>query len=108
MTIKRVTLPLLLVADALLRDPGAEHYGYGVAKATGLLAGTVQPILARLESEGWLTSRREQIDPHEEGRRPRRLYKFTAEGQRAAEDLLEERRAHLPSPSIPASILGLR
>lgn len=91
MAIKRVTRTLLAVLQVLLDDPSDEHYGYSVCKATGLAGGTVQPILARLEAEGWLTSRREDIDPRVEGRRPRRLYTLTADGQRAAARLLAER-----------------
>ena len=95
MPIERVTRPLLLVLDVLLGDPDGEHYGYGVTKATGLPGGTVQPILGRLEAEGWLTSRREDIDPHLEGRRPRRFYKFTPLGQREAAQLVQERADRL-------------
>lgn len=90
MGIERVTTPLLLVADLITGDSAAEHYAYGVAKATGLQAGTVQPILSRFEKAGWLKPRWEDIDPHVEGRRPRRLYKLTGEGEKAMAGLLHD------------------
>ena len=38
------------------------------------------PILARLETVGWLTSRWEDIDPRAEGRPARRYYRLTPDG----------------------------
>jgi hypothetical protein len=38
------------------------------------------PILARLETVGWLTSRWEDIDPRAEGRPTRRYYQLTPNG----------------------------
>jgi PadR family transcriptional regulator PadR len=90
MGIQRVTTPLLLVVDALSREPQEEHYAYAMSKMTGLPPGSVQPILTRLESAGWLTARWEKIDPRVEGRRPRRLYAVTAFGGREMAGLLHE------------------
>jgi DNA-binding PadR family transcriptional regulator len=56
----------------------------------------VHPILARLESVGWLQSRWEDVDPRTEGRPPRRYYQLTAAGVGAAHAALA--RAHRPSP----------
>lgn len=75
---------LLKVLRILVKDRQAEHYGLELARATGLASGTIYPILARLEHAGWLTSDWEKIDPTVEGRRPRRYYRLTAEGARAA------------------------
>ncbi len=41
----------------LLADPKQELYGVEIGQAAGLPSGTVHPILARLETVGWLTSR---------------------------------------------------
>lgn len=90
MGIERVTTPLLLVVDTLAGDSQNEHYAYAVAKATGLQAGTVQPILSRFEEAEWLKSRWEDIDPRVEGRRPRRLYRLTGEGEKAMAGLLHD------------------
>ena len=45
-----------------------------IGTAAGLPSGTVHPILARLETVGWLTSRWEDINPRTEGRPARRYY----------------------------------
>lgn len=85
------------VAAALLGQPAAEHHGYAIAKQTGLTGGAVQHILARLERDGWLRSREEDIDPSETGRRARRLYKLTGAGRAHAERMLSD-HAHLDAP----------
>lgn len=76
----RMTVQVLLILQALLRDPGRELYGLELAEETGLLPGTAYPILLRLENEGWVTSRWEDIDPHAEKRPARRYYRLTANG----------------------------
>lgn len=70
----KMTITTQLVLRELLREPG-EMYGRQIATVTGLASGTVTPILERLESVGWLTSRREAIDPVAEGRPARRYYR---------------------------------
>jgi len=71
----------------LLADPSAERYGLELAQATGILGGTLYPLLARLEAIGWVESRWEQLDEHAEGRRRRRYYRLTAAGARCARRL---------------------
>jgi PadR family transcriptional regulator, regulatory protein PadR len=76
----RLTVQVLLVLQALLRDPGRELYGLELSDETGLLPGTAYPILLRLEHEGWVTSRWEDVDPREQKRPARRYYRLTASG----------------------------
>jgi PadR family transcriptional regulator PadR len=76
----RMTIPTQLVLRALLADPSRELYGVEIGTAAGLPSGTVHPILARLETVGWLTSRWEEIDPRTEGRPARRYYRLTSDG----------------------------
>jgi PadR family transcriptional regulator, regulatory protein PadR len=76
----RLTVQVQLVLQALLRDPGREMYGLELSEQTGLQPGTAYPILLRLEDEGWVTSRWEDIDPHAEKRPARRYYRLTANG----------------------------
>jgi PadR family transcriptional regulator PadR len=76
----RLTVQVLLVLRALLRDPGRELYGLELSEETGLQPGTAYPILLRLENEGWVTSRWEDVDPKAEGRPARRYYRLTAGG----------------------------
>jgi PadR family transcriptional regulator, regulatory protein PadR len=76
----RLTVQVLLVLQALLREPGRELYGLEVCEETGLLPGTAYPILLRLEDQGWVTSRWEDVDPRAEKRPARRYYRLTAGG----------------------------
>ena len=75
-----MTIPTQLVLHALLTDPAKELYGVEIGAAAGLPSGTVHPILARLETVGWLTSRWEDINPRTEGRPARRYYQLTPDG----------------------------
>lgn len=87
--IHRVTAPTLDVLGALFAsdDP---VWGLLVIKATGRQAGTVYPILERLERQGWIRSSWDD-DADRPGPR-RRLYEFTGEGAVAAQELLDVRR----------------
>src|SRR5436305_2414415 len=76
----RLTVQVQLVVQALLRDPAREMYGLELSEETGLQPGTVYPILLRLEHEGWVASRWEDIDPRTEKRPARRYYRLTADG----------------------------
>ena len=91
----RITVQTLLILEAMLRDPCRELYGLELSEETGLLPGTAYPILLRLEREGWVTSRWEDIDPSVEKRPARRYYSFTATG--AAEASAACARARRPS-----------
>jgi PadR family transcriptional regulator, regulatory protein PadR len=96
----RMTLTVQLVLRALLADPALEMYGLQICTAAGLPSGTIHPILARLEGLGWLESRWEDTDPHQEGRPRRRYYKLTQSGALRAQHGLA--RASTPVSSIPA------
>ena len=72
------------VLQAFLDAPTEETYGFVLAQATGLKAGTLYPVLQRLVDEGWVTARWEEIDESQEGRRRRRYYRLTALGERDA------------------------
>jgi len=60
----RLTVQAQLVLQALLRDPAKEMYGLELSEETGLQPGTAYPILLRLEHEGWVASRWEDIEVH--------------------------------------------
>jgi len=95
---------VLLVLQALLQDPGRELYGLELSEKTGLLPGTAYPILLRLESQGWVTSRWEDIDPHAEKRPARRYYRLTANGAAQASDAVS--RARRPNPAALRGLAG--
>jgi PadR family transcriptional regulator, regulatory protein PadR len=57
------------------------HYGRAIITATGEHSGTVYPILARLERDGWVDRTDEDIDPAKAGRPRRRFYVLTDLGR---------------------------
>ncbi len=87
----RVTAATLDVLEALLDAPDSV-WGLRIVTLTGRPAGSVYPILERLERAGWAESEWED-DPARSGPR-RRLYRLTAGGAEAARALL----AHAASP----------
>jgi len=92
MPIQRVTQPTIQVLTTLMSRPGGEWYGLELCKATGLSSGSLYPILARLEADGWATSRWEEPEYQETEHRPRRrYYSLTRDGAAAVRDLLVHR-----------------
>ena len=94
-----MTIPTQLVLHALLADPSKELYGVEICQAAGLPSGTVHPILARLETVGWLTSRWEDINPRTEGRPARRYYQLTPDGLALARAALARASTASPRPA---------
>ena len=83
-----------LILQVLLDSPADEVYGLEVVRASGVPAGTSYAILRRLEDEGLLEGRWEQISPEEEGRPPRRYYRLNGEGRKVAHrETADDRRA---------------
>ncbi len=79
--LSRITPATLDVLSSLLAAP-APTWGMLVIKESGRPAGSVYPILERLERSGWVTSEWDD-DASRPGPR-RRLYELTAEGAGAA------------------------
>ena len=85
-----MTVPVVKVLAELLAAPDGEHYGLALMRSTGLASGTLYPILARLQTAGWVRAEWEQIDPVAAGRPARRYYRLTAEGATDAAAALSE------------------
>ena len=83
----RMSLQTLRVLEAFLENPAAELSGADVQKRGRLASGTLYPILLRLESAGWFTSRWEAVDPASVGRPRRRLYRLTSNGLARASEV---------------------
>ncbi|PPK70214.1 helix-turn-helix transcriptional regulator [Actinokineospora auranticolor] len=90
------------VLAIFLANPDKEHFGLDLIAATGLLSGTVYPILARLERAGWLRSRTVELNHDNVGRRARRFFRLSPEGLTQAslavettERITEDRQAEL-------------
>jgi PadR family transcriptional regulator PadR len=84
-----------LVFQAFLDALSDETYGYELSKATGLASGVVYPILRRLEDEGLIESRWEEIAGADSNSRRRRFYKLTGQGRRVARTETAEETAAL-------------
>jgi PadR family transcriptional regulator, regulatory protein PadR len=71
-----LTPKMAAVIKIFLEDPLQPRYGFVLMRRTGQPSGTLYPILAKLERAGWLIGGKEDIDPHAEGRPPRRNYRI--------------------------------
>jgi PadR family transcriptional regulator, regulatory protein PadR len=100
MALPKMTLQTKMVLQLALQEPSREWYGLQMIEATGLPAGTIYPIIARLERHGWLESRWEDPAQHEAAGRPRRrYYRFTSDGAERARLALEPVRR--PGAAVP-------
>lgn len=105
---RRITQQTERILATLLTKPSAEWWGAQIAPAADLKSGTLYPALARMERFGWLSSRWEEIDPAEEGRPRRRLYRLTGEGQRVADGVVRDAEARRRRRENRASRWGRR
>lgn len=72
------------VVKIFLEDPTKGRYGYELMRLTGQSSSYLYPTLAKLEQAGWLTAGKEDIDPREAGRPPRRIYWISGAAASAA------------------------
>lgn len=87
----RISAAVRAVLRAFLAAPNQHCFGYGVMQDTDLPAGTVYPILGRLEEAGWLTTCDHGPDPEQQpGRPPRKCYELTELGVAEARKALAE------------------
>ena len=80
----------LRLARFFMDEPMKRRSGSELTKATGITAGTLYPLLAKLETARWLTAEWEAIDPREEKRPRRRYYTLTALGSRNIRNALAD------------------
>lgn len=98
----RITIQLLKVLDAMLQAPDEDHWGFEIMKRTGLKSGTLYPLLARLETAGWVKSDwGTQNDP---GRPRRRYYRLTGVGERSARIELAKLPSRTAASPVPARL----
>jgi DNA-binding PadR family transcriptional regulator len=89
----------LAVLDAMVAEPADWHYGYDLARRTGLRSGTLYPILARLADRGHLERRWEDEPPP--GRPARHLYRLSVQGLALA-------REQAPAELLPVVVGTVR
>ena len=75
---RRPSRQMLVLLGAL--SSGAEdwRYGYELMKATGLLSGTLYPLLMRMTDQGLVEAK--WLAPEQPGRPPRHAYRLTSKG----------------------------
>ena len=74
------------VLAELVRSPSRWRYGYDLMKSTGMQAGTLYPILARLAAFGWLDAAWDES--RTVGRPPRQNYRLTPAGCAGAREMI--------------------
>src|SRR5690554_6091749 len=94
--LSRIT-PATIDVLAVLTSSNEPTWGLLVIKSSGRPAGTVYPILERLERSGWLTSRWEEDDSRPGPRR--RLYELTVDGAPAARSTVADFAARAAKPA---------
>lgn len=85
---------LLAVLSA---QPAAWRHGYDLMKETGLLSGTLYPLLMRMGDQGLVEA--EWREPTQPGRPPRHAYRLTGAGLKLAaeQDASDAGPAALPA-----------
>jgi PadR family transcriptional regulator, regulatory protein PadR len=86
----RLTTQTLKVLGVMMTCDSGGLSGAEIGRATGLLSGTLYPLLLRFEQAGWLKSRWESETPQELGRPRRRLYEMTGMGIRKTKSAFRE------------------
>ena len=76
--VRRSSGQTLNLLRSLMDEPRKWHHGYELTKATGLLSGTLYPMLMRLSDRGFLEHK--WLPSEEAGRPPRHVYRLTAKG----------------------------
>lgn len=71
--------------EALSEARGEWRHGYDLMKVTGLLSGTLYPLLMRMTEQGLVEA--EWREPAQPGRPARHAYRLTAAGAALARDL---------------------
>jgi DNA-binding PadR family transcriptional regulator len=102
MTSPRLTRQTLAVLEAMVEHPDFEWYGFDLSRRSGVGAGTLYPILARLVASGWLERSWERVDPSVVGRPRRRFYRLTGTGELAVRSAIGAPSAL--KPRVPGTL----
>ena len=81
----------IAVLFALAGRASEQRHGYDLCRVLDLRAGTVYPILRRLDERGFVETQWEQDPP--QGRPARHLYRLTPTGQDLVSELREQAAA---------------
>lgn len=76
-----------LLLQVLAEERDVWRHGYELMKATGLLSGTLYPLLMRMTEQGLVEA--EWREPAQPGRPARHAYRLTAAGYAVARELAD-------------------
>ena len=79
---RRPSKQMLLLLETLSARAQQWRHGYDLMKETGLLSGTLYPLLMRMTEQGLVEA--EWREPAQPGRPPRHAYRLTAAGMALA------------------------
>jgi DNA-binding PadR family transcriptional regulator len=96
----RLSGPTLKVLHLYVTRPHRPLSGTEITKASGIVAGTLYPLLARLQAAGWLESEWEDVDPKEVGRPRRRFHRMTELGRLRARAALSELQVRIAGEAV--------
>jgi PadR family transcriptional regulator PadR len=88
-TNRRPSKQMLRLLGALSVAPHEWRHGYDIMKETGLLSGTLYPLLMRMTDQGLVEA--EWREPAQPGRPARHAYRLTAQGLALARATADER-----------------
>ena len=86
---RRPSKQMLSLLGALSAKPHEWRHGYDIMKETGLLSGTLYPLLMRMTDQGLVEA--EWREPAQPGRPARHAYRLTAQGLALARTTVGER-----------------
>jgi PadR family transcriptional regulator PadR len=86
----RLSHQTMRVLRLLMDHPRDSLAGSDILRRTGMLSGTVYPILLRLERADWVESRWEDLEASEAGRPRKRFYSLTGVGYNKTREALAE------------------
>lgn len=102
----KLTPKMADLIKVFLEDPAKGRYGFELMRLTGHSSAYIYTALGKLQKSGWLTAGKENIDPHEEGRPPRRVYWISGAAVSAARiQLAELSERYRPPKPIRARLL---
>lgn len=82
---------MLKLLEALAARAPHWWHGYELMKDTGLMSGTVYPLLMRMTDQGLVEA--EWLAPAQTGRPARHAYRLTSAGLRLAHEMASDRTA---------------
>jgi DNA-binding PadR family transcriptional regulator len=88
---------MILLLRELSTSGQQRRHGYDLMKTTGLLSGTLYPLLMRMTEQGLVEA--QWLEPTQSGRPARHAYRLTTKGAATA------REALMPQPAWRARML---